>query len=261
MGNIDSRTQSSKAHPDITNVRHLSIGANYKGSSAQLYGCCNDARAHCTFVHERFSNTDVNKLGLVMTDDTSSVKSFYYPNRANIIRAIKWLFSSATLEQFTDPSSSPSTWPKMKEGTYVYCSYAVHGSQVRDIGGDEEDNLDETICPSSSYGGVDKMITDDEIVRMVNLRLIEKCSVVVLMDCCHSGNLKYYLSRIGTKSFSNYPETICPVILISACRDNQLAGEAHQDRKPGGAATINYLNAMSTLSAKPGIVELCTYIS
>lgn len=67
----------------------------------------------------------------------------------------------------------------------VWIFYAGHGSQVWDTDGDEEDGLEETICPTDVLrGSPDVDILDDDIGRW--LAGIPAADVVVVWDKCHA---------------------------------------------------------------------------
>lgn len=68
---------------------------------------------------------------------------------------------------------------------YVYVHFSGHGSQVKDLNGDEDDGTDETILP---YDGRTKDIpdiTDDEIGDF--LRRLPTTNAIIVLDSCHSG--------------------------------------------------------------------------
>jgi hypothetical protein len=57
----------------------------------------------------------------------------------------------------------------VKPGDLVVFFFAGHGSQAWDTNGDEEDGLDETICPTDVVkGNTDKDIPDDELNQLLN---------------------------------------------------------------------------------------------
>ena len=67
----------------------------------------------------------------------------------------------------------------------VWIFFAGHGSQVWDEDGDEEDGLEETICPTDvARGSPDMDIVDDEIALW--LQGIPAAEVVVFWDKCHA---------------------------------------------------------------------------
>jgi hypothetical protein len=74
-----------------------------------------------------------------------------------------------------------------KPGDLVVFFYAGHGSQAWDTNGDEEDGLDETICPTDVLkGNPNKDIPDDELNALLNA--IPSDHVVVTLDNCHAGS-------------------------------------------------------------------------
>ena len=75
----------------------------------------------------------------------------------------------------------------VKPGDLVVFFFAGHGSQEWDTNGDEEDGLDETICPTDVVkGNTDKDIPDDELNQL--LAGIPTDNVAVVLDNCHAGS-------------------------------------------------------------------------
>ena len=70
-------------------------------------------------------------------------------------------------------------------GDMVYVHYSGHGSQVKDLNGDEEDGMDETILPQDARTDDIPDITDDEIGEF--LRSLRTDNAIVVLDSCHSG--------------------------------------------------------------------------
>lgn len=68
----------------------------------------------------------------------------------------------------------------LKSGDMLLITYSGHGNQVRDLDGDEPDNLDETWCL------FDGQMIDDELYRMYGA-LADGVRVLILSDSCHSG--------------------------------------------------------------------------
>ncbi|HEX6588493.1 MAG TPA: caspase family protein [Longimicrobiales bacterium] len=67
----------------------------------------------------------------------------------------------------------------------VWVFFAGHGSQVWDEDGDEEDGLEETICPTDvARGSPDMDIVDDDVA--IWLQGIPAAEVVVFWDKCHA---------------------------------------------------------------------------
>lgn len=73
-----------------------------------------------------------------------------------------------------------------KPGDVVVFHFSGHGSQAPDDNGDEEDRLDETLCPTNirTSAAFDD-IRDDEFGKAIDK--LKAGSVTIIMDCCHSG--------------------------------------------------------------------------
>lgn len=150
----------------------LLVGINYRGTRNQLGGCINDALA----VRKQLMATYPNANLELMTDDTP-VK----PTRDNILNKLKDLVANA------------------RSGDTIMFHYSGHGSQVPDLDGDEDDGMDETICPINfldprtiSRNGrilrVDSQIVDDEINEIIS-DVPHGVKFLMLSDSCHSGSI------------------------------------------------------------------------
>lgn len=72
-----------------------------------------------------------------------------------------------------------------RPGDLVWFYFAGHGSQAWDLNGDEEDGLDETVCPADvTRGNTDMDILDDEIGEW--LAQLPTDNVIVVWDKCHA---------------------------------------------------------------------------
>jgi len=67
----------------------------------------------------------------------------------------------------------------------VYVHYSGHGSQVKDLNGDEDDGMDETILPHDARTDGVPDITDDEIGEF--LQALRVRTAIIVLDSCHSG--------------------------------------------------------------------------
>ncbi|HEX5723893.1 MAG TPA: caspase family protein, partial [Longimicrobiaceae bacterium] len=73
-----------------------------------------------------------------------------------------------------------------KPGDLVVFYFSGHGSQVLDESGDEDDGLDETLCPADVLRrDAARDIRDDELNAW--LRALPTREVTVILDACHSG--------------------------------------------------------------------------
>lgn len=149
--------------------------------------------------------------------------------------------------------------------------FSGHGGQMTDLNEDEQNPFDETILPHDAHRDPKqecKDISDDEIYDLLS-RLSEKCdNIIVILDSCHSGSgtrvvggdipkkvdekflidsSKFQLNlgqRKRSKGFSP-PNDNC--VVISACRDDQLAYEIKSWKKwfkPYGSLTLALNKAM-----------------
>lgn len=157
---------------DSGQVKALLVGINYRGTRNQLGGCINDVLDTRKRILNEYPTAKID----LMTDDTP-VK----PTRDNILGKLKNLVDSARV------------------GDTLMFHYSGHGSQVEDLHGDEEDGMDETICPldyatsrivlvNGVRRRVDSQITDDEIHDIIS-KVPRGAKFLMLADSCHSGTI------------------------------------------------------------------------
>jgi hypothetical protein len=145
----------------------------------------------------------------------------------------------------------------LKSGDFFLLSYSGHGGQLPDVGGDEEEGLDETWCL------FDGQLIDDELDYLFS-RFKSGVRIFVLSDSCHSGTVTkqivtaaYYKlnnAEVTDTRYRNMPGELClrvymdnknfydkvaadvdkklrsatvsgSVILISGCQDSQLSSD------------------------------------
>jgi len=134
-----------------------------------LRGCVNDVRD--------MANT-LSVLGIVPASPaTMVILTDSRATRAAIMAGLRWLVTGA------------------KKGDLLVFYYSGHGSQVIDVGGEEPDGKDETICPHdfASAG----MIKDDDL-RAIFATLTSGVNLDVILDSCHSGTGTRELSALAT---------------------------------------------------------------
>jgi hypothetical protein len=140
---------------------------------------------------------------------------------------------------------------RLRNGDRLLLTYAGHGAQVRDRGGnegsEESDGSDETLVL------FDRMLLDDELYAALSL-FARGVKVVVVADSCHSGtvlrlgppqgqrpettprampstlaqavlrdNARTYARARARSFFSTAADPVCAGLLLSACKDSQLA--------------------------------------
>lgn len=103
----------------------------------------------------------------VLTDDQTDPNLI--PTRANIIAGFKWLRAGA------------------KAGDSLIFHYSGHGGSVKDLDGDEEDGMDETLCPLD-YASAGQIV-DDEVHMILIKGLPKGVRLTAIMDCCHSESI------------------------------------------------------------------------
>ena len=69
-------------------------------------------------------------------------------------------------------------------GDVIVFQYAGHGTQVPDLNGDEDDAIDEALCPVDFASGA--LYIDDDIAGLF-ARIPDGVNMTCFMDCCHSG--------------------------------------------------------------------------
>ncbi|MGH7453836.1 MAG: caspase family protein, partial [bacterium] len=144
------------------------VGINkyrYAGSRfPNLDGCVNDVENMKTLLTGKFGFPLANVL--VLTDEKAT--------HAGIVAAFKkHLIANA------------------QPGDIVVFHYSGHGSQMKDLSGNELDGLDETIVPHDSRDPEGKVfdISDDEINGLVQKFSQKTKNITFIFDNCHSGTM------------------------------------------------------------------------
>lgn len=150
----------------------LFIGINYFGQKGELRGCINDVQNIKDFLE---SNYPIDEM-MVLTDDQTDDPSGM-PTRANILNGFKWLRNGAVA------------------GDSLILHYSGHGGSIEDKDGDEEDGMDETLCPVD-YASAG-MIVDDEVHAV----LVKGLPKVRLM---HPTVLIMLHPRVGSNRFDTW---------------------------------------------------------
>lgn len=222
--------------------RALCIGINYTGTPSELAGCVNDALAMQQLLKSR------GYTCTMLLDDGSTPQ----PTRRNILKSIGELIANA------------------QAGDRLVLQYAGHGSYTRDASGDESDGRDEVLCPVDNTS-----ICDDELRAALIDPLCSGVSLLMVLDCCHSGttaDLRYSYddtSRPRYRSRARLPDEYVPsawvhrhrrrvnarnaetradVVCFSGCRDTQTSADTVFDNRPCGAMTTAFTRAFAALS-------------
>jgi len=141
------------------NRRAFLVGLNrYPDPRNNLKGCVNDVLLMAKTLREQYAFSGPSDIKL-LTDERATT--------AGIRKGLEWLVGEASA------------------GDSLVFHYSGHGSQVRDVDGDElSDNLDEIICPYDLDW--DQPFTDDDLADICG-RVPRGTLLTVILDCCHSG--------------------------------------------------------------------------
>ena len=211
----------------------LLIGINQYPKLAnnyQLDGCRNDVELMQQMLLKRYSIPQENITTLLDEQAT----------RAGILAQF-----SALIQKVRDS----------EKGTQVLFFYSGHGSQKKDMNGDESDGKDETLVSyDSSTDEGENDILDDEIEVFLQDLSEFQCYTTVLLDCCHSGSgirgatkTRSLPRKIEAKANVNITkkEAVPGVVFISACQPFEKAIEHSADNgKKYGFLTYHFVKAV-----------------
>jgi hypothetical protein len=198
------------------------VGINYIGNAqARLNGCINDASYLKFLLQSKFGFLEQNMI--VLTDDSTDPTR--RPTKANLINAIMWLTGG------------------VQPGDSLFFSFSGHGGQTRDLDGDEEDGMDETILPEDYRTA--GSIVDDDLHRMLAAPIPYGAKLTCIMDCCHSGtglDLPFVYSRGrwmgGRHAYTK--GTQGDVVLFSSCMDSQTAADSKNLSKVAFSGVLTF---------------------
>jgi hypothetical protein len=150
----------------------------------------------------------------------------------------------------------------------VWVHYSGHGSQIRDLNGDEQDGLDECIVPCNyNMAG---FITDDEIFAILKNA---KCRMILCFDSCNSGtvcDLQYSINcnagglvpTVNNSKFVSNPN----IFMLSGCRDVQTSADAYSmmAKQSCGAFTTSLIETLRSNAHSVPLLKLfsdtCAYL-
>ncbi|KAH9991953.1 caspase domain-containing protein [Russula compacta] len=232
-----TRHLDSLEHPEFRFSRctgrkkAVCIGINYTGQNSQLDGCISDAKNMCRFLIGQlgFRSRDIIRL----TDDARDPRNL--PTRQNMLGAMRWLVRDA------------------HKNDSLFFHYSGHGSQVRDLNGDEVDGYDEVIFPIDySQAGT---IIDDELHDNLVKPLPPGCRLTAIFDSCHSGSVldvpfNYHSdgrvkSSSVTKEFIGEKASPAEVICWSGSTDSGTAADVQGGGMAVGAMSYAFLNVLN----------------
>lgn len=214
--------------------RALLVGINYIGTENALNGCINDIENMRDILKTEYGYKDAD---IMLISDMTDIK----PTRNNIIKELLNLILS--------------------DATDLYFHYSGHGSQVKDVNGDEVDKKDECLVPIDYEKN--GMILDDELKGLLQCLNVDK-KLTIILDCCHSGtgvDLAYNVyERAGKLALLSDPSsktnnTRGKVLCISGCMDNQTSADGFEAGEYQGALTYSLIEAIRNIKKPVRTIE------
>jgi hypothetical protein len=194
-------------------MRAVLVGINYVGTPNQLNGCVNDTIHLQSLLKTGGADIDIHMLNDAgYNGQRQPPAGSHMPTKANILAELEWLVSDAVA------------------GDRLLFHFSGHGTQTIDRSGDEEDGMDEALCPVdfNACGDWEQgLIIDDDIKNYI-ARLPEGVSMTLVLDACHSGSaadLRYSYPDIATGKMrvsQPHSKTKADIVSISGCRDYQV---------------------------------------
>lgn len=120
--------------------------------------------------------------------------------------------------------------------------YSGHGDKLPDQDGDEDDGFDEAICTVDAAGNCNQKtwLRDDDF-SMYLVSYVKAATVVILMDCCHSGTIADF-------GRPHWLENDKLAVSITGCRD----AEVSHGTGSGGVFTHALCRAAWNLAQRQG---------
>lgn len=124
------------------------------------------------------------------------------------------------------------------EGDTFVLYYSGHGTNLKDVSGDEDDGQDEAFCFVTPDGQVSResCMTDDDFSNLLIECCEEQVKIVILTDCCHSGTICDFGTERGSWQGRH-------ALSITGCLDSQTSGDIGR----GGIFTHSMMLAIAQL--------------
>jgi uncharacterized caspase-like protein len=224
------------------NKRALVIGINdYPGTGSDLFGCVNDALDWAAALRNR-------GFSVTLLLDAEAKKARIMSEGRKLVRATKG-------------------------DDKLLCTFSGHGTQVRDLNGDESDYRDEAICPHDLDKG--QLILDDELAVLFGA-LPPTARCVLIADSCHSGTVArmapalsmlppgvrrpvarvrylpvdaWVVNRKKRASGQSVGLRGGTALLLAGCREFEYSYDANFVGRPNGAFTYAALKALSQMKS------------
>ncbi|KAH7493927.1 hypothetical protein FOMA001_g38 [Fusarium oxysporum f. sp. matthiolae] len=221
---------------------------DYLGEASNLHGCVNDVG----ILQKTLESWGVQQGNIsILTSPPNAPNSTQVPNKGNVFRLIREV-------AFKAAQKSPES--------LLFLHYSGHGAQVRTKHPEVKKgtDLDEVLCT------LNEDISDVEVVDLLKELVEEKgLTVLVVLDCCHSGSADRVGATIRCRSSSTLTNT-GPIsrgvrnvetreswfyrdrghTLIAACQPHEVAVEYRAgDGKTYGAMTYHLVKALKHLQS------------
>lgn len=204
-----------------------------------LSGCINDA------------DDVLNYLTTAMNAKPADITPLYddRATKAAIVTALRDLIASSSA------------------GDHLLFHFSGHGTQIDAESVAEPDRLDEVLCPHDfTFTDRATALTDDEIAGLFQ-SLPSQVAMTMVVDACHSGDIKRLLQQNTTPRFLSPPtdvawrtakkrvapknsvRTFVEGIAVSACQSFETAADTSFNGRPNGAFTYYWLTALSATPA------------
>ncbi|CAM8933354.1 unnamed protein product [Rhodiola kirilowii] len=209
--------------------RAVLIAVSYRGTENELKGCINDAKCMKFMLINRFKFPEASVL-MLNEDETDPYK---LPTKKNIRLAMYWLIQGC------------------QQGDSLVFYYSGHGSQKKDLNGDEIDGFDEAICPMDFV--TQGLILDDEINDKIVKPIPHGVKLHAIIDSCHSGTVLDlpYLCRMNKQGQYAWEDHRAKngtwkgtsggeVISFSSCDDDQTSADTEALSKVASTGAMTY---------------------
>ncbi len=223
--------------PGTLRTKALLIGINYVGHNVGvLSGCHNDVKMMKQFITSQGFSNSPNDMKILMDDGAPDSER---PTRANLEAAMQWLMAGA------------------RPGDAFFVHYSGHGSQKRDVSGDEKSGMDQTMVPVD-YQQAGQII-DDWIFQTLVQPLPKGATMFCVMDCCHSGSIMDlpYEIVIDAELAASNSQAQLEIMDLGENQDYLAKYSKHVSFAAKAAAAAAAGTAVGTLGGPPGMLVGC----
>jgi hypothetical protein len=194
--------------------RAVLVGINYKGTSNELHGCCNDNVYMFELLQNGGADIDIHRLDDVGFNGAKlHDSSILPPTKANILAALDWLVADA------------------HAGDHLMFHMSSHGLRIHD----QQEGEISAVVPidyMQASGWEAGMLNSHDIRQRID-RLPEGVKMLAIVDACHSESildLPYEYEHIEQNYIAKVNPHVAPtkadVISISGCLDTQTSSDA-----------------------------------